>query len=584
MDPKPVLPSQSHTCSHLAEPGTEGKSSSSRRELGRDSPFPWGQVPRSSLADPGWFWDEHIQVKRARVETIVRGICLSPSPLVSQAGDSPCCPGKTRERKRKQSLPMQQGPLKPGSAGDRANRKGGPRVREQLHLLKQQLRHLQEHILQVAVPGATAQAGFEPGTGPLSLKQNNGCGPNPLVSTSDHHQGSCKDLSGTEKHRVSEIQHQSGEPRSLPSGSQALLEILKKELTRGVSQAMDSVLQRVLLDPSGHLTQQGRSFQELVPNVRGEPSSGVGAYKDPLVLATLLRRNQPQAEISLGNSSLAKPLGSPRYPISPRSVSYQGSPANCPLTVHSHIQENQILSQLLGHGPGGHWSKGPPQDCSPSHPSLESVLRPWVLGQQQCPQPFTTTLLESQPLVPSVKMEQSSLQAEMEARPFSSVHISEGLNPGHLKKAKLMFFFTRYPSSNLLKAYFPDVQFNRCISSQMIKWFSNFREFYYIQMEKFARQAISDGVTNPKMLVVLRNSELFRVLNTHYNKGNDFEVPDCFLEIASLTLREFFRAVSTGKDSDPSWKKPIYKIISKLDSDIPEIFKSCSYPQELFQG
>lgn len=58
----------------------------------------------------------------------------------------------------------------------------------------------------------------------------------------------------------------------------------------------------------------------------------------------------------------------------------------------------------------------------------------------------------------------------------------------------------------------------------MIKWFSNFREFYYIQMEKFARQAISEGVTNPKMLVVLRDSELFRALNMHYNKGNDFEV------------------------------------------------------------
>jgi hypothetical protein len=70
-------------------------------------------------------------------------------------------------------------------------------------------------------------------------------------------------------------------------------------------------------------------------------------------------------------------------------------------------------------------------------------------------------------------------------------------------------------------------QFNRCITSQMIKWFSNFREFYYIQTEKFARQAISDGVTNPKMLMVLRDSELFRALNVHYNKGNDFEVRQC---------------------------------------------------------
>lgn len=39
-----------------------------------------------------------------------------------------------------------------------------------------------------------------------------------------------------------------------------------------------------------------------------------------------------------------------------------------------------------------------------------------------------------------------------------SVHIQEGLTPSHLKKAKLMFFYTRYPSSNVLKTFFPDVK------------------------------------------------------------------------------------------------------------------------------
>ncbi|KAM6171892.1 prospero homeobox protein 2 [Erethizon dorsatum] len=588
MEPNPILLSpQSQACSHLTECGMEGERSPSSRELGRDSPSPWGQMPSSGLADPGWFWDGHIQAKRARVETIIRGICLSPSSLVrdnARARGSACYLEKAPERKRKQRLPGQQVLLQPGTARNKANRKGGPRVREQLHQLKQQLRCLQEHILQAAVPRAAAQGPgcLEPGKDPLSGKQRNGCRPRPWVTNSDRHQGSCKDLSGAEKHSVSEVQHPSEELRSLPSGAQALLEILKKELTRAVSQAVDSVLQKVLVGLPGHLTQQDRSFQGLVPEGRSEPAPpGGGTYKDPHVLA-LPRRVQPQARVSLGNLSLAKPVDSPRYSGSPRSVPrpFQGPTANYPLTVHSHIQENQILSQLLGHGPNGHWSSGPPQDSPPQqHPSLESALHPWVLSQ-----PFTMAGLESRPLLPVVKMEQGSLQAVPDVLPFSSVHISEGLNPGHLKKAKLMFFFARYPSSNLLKAYFPDVQFNRCITSQMIKWFSNFREFYYIQIEKSARQAISDGVANPKMLVVLRDSELFRALNMHYNKGSDFEVPDCFLEIASLTLQEFFRAVSAGKDSDPSWKKPIYKIISKLDSDIPEIFKSSSYPQELFQG
>uniref|UniRef100_A0A2K6F8A1 Prospero homeobox 2 n=1 Tax=Propithecus coquereli TaxID=379532 RepID=A0A2K6F8A1_PROCO len=360
MDPNSILLSpQTRTCSHLAEPCMEGERSPSPQELGRDSPFPWNQVPSSSLADPTWFGNEHVQAKRARVETIIRGMCLSPGPPVpgnARARASLCCLEKARERKRKQSLPMQQGTLKPGPARAGGNRKRGPWVREQLHLLKQQLRHLQAHILQAAEPRDAAQGpgGADKGKGPLSVKQTNGCGSSPWAMDGGHHQGSSKDLSRAEKHRVSE-------PRFLPSGAQALLEVLRKELTGAVSQAVDS--------------------------------------------------------------------------------------------------------------------------------------------------------------------------------------------------------------------------FNRCITSQMIKWFSNFREFYYIQMEKYARQAISDGVTNPKMLVVLRDSELFRALNMHYNKGNDFEVPDCFLEIASLTLQEFFRAVSAGKDSDPSWKKPIYKIISKLDSDIPEILKSSSYSQ-----
>ncbi|OXB73020.1 UNVERIFIED_CONTAM: hypothetical protein H355_016449, partial [Colinus virginianus] len=157
----------------------------------------------------------------------------------------------------------------------------------------------------------------------------------------------------------------------------------------------------------------------------------------------------------------------------------------------------------------------------------------------------------------------------------------EALTPGHLKKAKLMFFFTRYPSSALLRSYFLDVQFSRCINSQLIKWFSNFREFYYIQVEKFARQALLEGVVEAAALRVSRDSELFRTLNMHYNKGNDFQVPSRFLEVASLTLREFFSAVRAGRDADPSWKKPIYKIISKLDSHIPEVFKAVGCSQEL---
>nr|XP_029534628.1 prospero homeobox protein 2-like [Oncorhynchus nerka] len=110
--------------------------------------------------------------------------------------------------------------------------------------------------------------------------------------------------------------------------------------------------------------------------------------------------------------------------------------------------------------------------------------------------------------------------------------------------------------------------------SQLIKWFSNFREFYYIQMEKFARQARVKGVNSVRDVAVSRDSELFRALNMHYNKANDFQVPDRFLEVAEITLQEFYISISLARDSDPSWKKAIYKVISKLDSDVPAEFKA----------
>ncbi|KAF5905418.1 prospero homeobox protein 1-like, partial [Clarias magur] len=67
--------------------------------------------------------------------------------------------------------------------------------------------------------------------------------------------------------------------------------------------------------------------------------------------------------------------------------------------------------------------------------------------------------------------------------------------------------------------------FNRCVTSQLIKWFSNFREFFYIQMERFARQAAREGpvTARERGLRLSRNSELFRILNMHYNKSNDYQ-------------------------------------------------------------
>ncbi|XP_051557578.1 prospero homeobox protein 1-like [Myxocyprinus asiaticus] len=161
----------------------------------------------------------------------------------------------------------------------------------------------------------------------------------------------------------------------------------------------------------------------------------------------------------------------------------------------------------------------------------------------------------------------------------------EGLSPSHLKKAKLMFFYARYPSSSTLKTYFPDVKFNRCVTSQLIKWFSNFREFFYIQMERFARQAAREGLASARerSLRLGRDSELYRILNMHYNKSNDYQVPERFVEVSEVALREFFTAIQSGRDTDPCWKKAIYKIICKLDSPVPDSFRLPGCPTDTYR-
>lgn len=62
------------------------------------------------------------------------------------------------------------------------------------------------------------------------------------------------------------------------------------------------------------------------------------------------------------------------------------------------------------------------------------------------------------PSLPSLQsVSKSTLQALLLSF-LNAADVQEGLTTSHLKKAKLMFFFTRYPSSHTLRMCFHDVQ------------------------------------------------------------------------------------------------------------------------------
>uniref|UniRef100_A0A8C9N6E2 Prospero homeobox 2 n=1 Tax=Serinus canaria TaxID=9135 RepID=A0A8C9N6E2_SERCA len=588
MDPTILFPSSQavalpHDYKCSARPGEEAQALAFPRTRA-PAPVPCaGDGDKLSIQHPReQLCDQHLRAKRARVESIIQGMSLPPAP---QAFDTSLEAAFRHERERGGEMPQeskrkpkvpQQGTGAAGrvaSTGASSHAKGCQQLKEQLGFLEQQLRWLQDKFYQVCDSEDAAQTQEDSEkVQPVPGKPEDRLNKDSATATSNPHKVPLR---------------RSG----LPSAVRVLSQALKHELSVVTCQVVDSVLKTVWPKADSHIQKQHHSLPMLGPDARREYTAG-GKCRKPLAKPSPMNApgslDSPQAEVLPG--ALGKSLGSYVASFSSKGVRKSSRVPSMDYSLGSAtpVQHSQLLSQLLGYSQHSLWDS---DSCeSPSaleRGSPEPLKLPWgtvklrssiVRQQQHHPLPLSPASMESLALLPAGRDGHGELLS------LTPRQMQEALTPGHLKKAKLMFFFTRYPSSTLLKTYFLDVQFSRCITSQLIKWFSNFREFYYIQVEKFARQALLEGVVDACTLQVSRDSELFRALNMHYNKGNDFEVPGRFLEVASLTLQEFFSAVRAGKDADPFWKKPIYKIISKLDSDIPEGFKAAGCSQELLHS
>ncbi|XP_049877952.1 homeobox protein prospero [Pectinophora gossypiella] len=282
-----------------------------------------------------------------------------------------------------------------------------------------------------------------------------------------------------------------------------------------------------------------------------------------------------------------------KFPESPSPRPYPGG-LSLPTSVaipNPSLNENHVFSPYTGpfFGAGGGLARSPqaPERDSPPLPHAPALLHPALLAaaHHASPQDYLRHHHAHVPHHPHHTQpmdSQDHSDCNSTDLPYDGVQpTSSTLTPMHLRKAKLMFFWVRYPSSAVLKMYFPDIKFNKNNTAQLVKWFSNFREFYYIQMEKYARQAISEGLKAAEDIHVAGDSELYRVLNLHYNRNNHIEVPPNFRYVVEQTLREFYRAIQGGKDSEQSWKKSIYKVISRLDDPVPEYFKSPNFLEQL---
>uniref|UniRef100_A0A3P8ZI85 Prospero domain-containing protein n=1 Tax=Esox lucius TaxID=8010 RepID=A0A3P8ZI85_ESOLU len=569
-------------------------------------------TPHEVKVTQDWALDlgNQYQAKRARVENIIRGMASSPPSshgIFRHEGQT----NKTtslemledrQENQRNQRLLQHHDHL----CSSRTNTEDGRRLREELLTMQKLLGQLHSRFIQI----------FEnPVESKLDISEE-ACSMGVTGKDDSHSTGNNSDLETKTSTEVGIDPHSECNKMPLdrsnlgwlknklveftnsnPDKDKLLANMLKYEISRAINFSVDSIFKNI-----------SHTFFKS-PQLPIEDSDKEGTEDEAVVLSS----HMPASSSSHFNSMLQLPLHSEgligQQPaiqtealtlVVQKPVSMTG-PCSLNLEVKHSLHANQTplpynqpapqqddhtILHLKNNCPQqdafqalhlGTPSTGMPTpkevhlQCDPVQVRSKVCSKPLGSSQAHQPEARSHHLVLDCLGVPDVKMECGSLERTVKR---TSYVLNEGLTTQHLKKAKLMFFYTRYPSSNILKTFFPDVQLSRCILSQLIKWFSNFREFYYIQMEKFARQAQVQGVASVRNLTVGRDSELFRALNMHYNKANDFQVPDRFLEVAEITLQEFYIAISLARDSDPSWKKAIYKVICKLDSDVPAEFRS----------
>ncbi|XP_068199245.1 prospero homeobox protein 1-like [Antennarius striatus] len=500
----------------------------------------WNQASASSsCSQHDWNLSNDHQVKRARVENIIK--CMTSSPDVNNTDVIINQSGAMQVDESIQELTSPQENHGFGSPG-------------LIQMTRTQLERQNKHLRQL-------RTSFKHGSR-KSPKYPNWNDEKFWDAGKDSYK--CKSSSGKKDQGLKKGKLMKNIP-SKPEQVKLMADVLKYELSRVVTKSVDSILKsmpllHVLPYDEGGMKTDGTFHSSVCNDDNVKVSCGNAEDQVPETQTEVLSLVTRQPPSRLRSHHPPKPLT---------------------FFSHDFILRDGELSEENHSSAAHHAFRCFQSGCSEiQRANLETFDTHWnsvqvrsKLNSRSVRSPHTQGVLVDPMVLQDLRLPRVKVESDKLVKNDLYV-LNEGLTTNHLKKAKLMFFYTRYPSSLVLKRCFHDVQFTRCITSQLIKWFSNFREFYYIQMEKSARHAVVEGAPDVRGLTVGRQSQLFRALNMHYNKANDFQVPDRFLEVAEITLREFYVAISAGKDHDPSWKKAIYKVICKLDSDVPDEFRN----------
>lgn len=388
-----------------------------------------GQLPVSGLRKSRQFYNEHLQAKRARVENIIQGMSIMPEAGAVEAsgvgavedGDQHQAEKEKksyRKNRRKQKLPQQQSPQEtslPRSGSIQAEE--CLQLKKQLHLLQGQLEQLQERFLKPVVLSDSSQS-QEKTMHFLKEKLGQSMDDSNRCAVNDHHKyflWGCSPRMWRPK--LSEEEAGAMDSHVLTPEKGTLSELLKQELIQVVTQAVDSVLKKVLSKSPGSQSQSCNSPLATMSSMGREyTSAGEGTTQK-----WLPRVSSHKGSVSLitekapGFSTCSIHSKLERKPC-------QASHVNYPLIMSSEGQGNGILSQMLLCDQSGHWGSLPPRMVS----SPESLDMPWqpikpkssVMRYQRYPGPYKSADVESS------DTEFAEMDAMMDGMPFPTTHIS----------------------------------------------------------------------------------------------------------------------------------------------------------------
>ncbi|KFZ67280.1 Prospero homeobox protein 1, partial [Podiceps cristatus] len=476
----------SFQASGLSSTGSEVHQEDVCSNSSRDSPqeclSPFGR-PTMSQFDVDRLCDEHLRAKRARVENIIRGMSHSPSvALRGNENEREIAPQSVspresyRENKRKQKLPQQQQQSFQQLVSARKEQKREERrqLKQQLEDMQKQLRQLQEKFYQIYdstdsendEDGNLSEDSMRSETMDARAGDSVGRSDNEMCEL-DPGQFIDRARALIREQEIAENKPKREGPKEKEQGPNAfhpegkhLAETLKQELNTAMSQVVDTVVKVFSSKPSRQLPQVFPPLQ--IPQARfavnGEnhnfhtANQRLQCFGDVIIpnpLDTFGSVPMPGATDQTATSSFRHPFPLPlmaypfQSPLGAPSASFPGkeraSPESLDLTRETTSLRTKMSSHHMNHHP-----------CSPAHPPSAAEGLSLSLIKSEC----------------------GDLQDMSEISPYSGKqhfplliqsYMQEGLSPNHLKKAKLMFFYTRYPSSNMLKTYFSDVKVRKSL-------------------------------------------------------------------------------------------------------------------------